>query len=311
MSDSIHVLTRIGMPAGDSVPVIRRRFSGSEGLRVAIVAGIRGDTPEGMRVAHQVCGVLEGCHARLNGTVDVYPCVNPLAAHRAIRNWPFFDQDLNRLFPGRPNGHAPDVVAYALTQDVRGADIVIEMRGAHPSFAEAPQAHVRRGDTHAAELAKSVNVNVVWARDPSVASTATFAAQFQGVISLEGGTGNRLTSGVGKALGEGILNLLNVVKVLPDSEVPFHWATMQRPLMVEDSQVHRIRTARSGFFLPEASPWDTVASGDVIGRVVDPSTGALQETVLAPLAGKILAVREQPVVFSGSMVIRMVEQVDE
>ena len=311
MSDSIHVLTRIGMPAGDSVPVIRRRFSGSEGLRVAIVAGIRGDTPEGMRVAHQVCGVLEGCHARLNGTVDVYPCVNPLAAHRAIRNWPFFDQDLNRLFPGRPNGHAPDVVAYALTQDVRGADIVIEMRGAHPSFAEAPQAHVRRGDTHAAELAKSVNVNVVWARDPSVASTATFAAQFQGVISLEGGTGNRLTSGVGKALGEGILNLLNVVKVLPDSEVPFHWATMQRPLMVEDSQVHRIRTARSGFFLPEASPWDTVASGDVIGRVVDPSTGALQETVLSPLAGKILAVREQPVVFSGSMVVRMVEQVDE
>jgi len=311
VSDSIHVLTRIGMPAGDSVPVIRRRFSGSEGLRVAIVAGIRGDTPEGMRVAHQVCGVLEGCHARLNGTVDVYPCVNPLAAHRAIRNWPFFDQDLNRLFPGRPNGHAPDVVAYALTQDVRGADIVIEMRGAHPSFAEAPQAHVRRGDTHAAELAKSVNVNVVWARDPSVASTATFAAQFQGVISLEGGTGNRLTSGVGKALGEGILNLLNVVKVLPDSEVPFHWATMQRPLMVEDSQVHRIRTARSGFFLPEASPWDTVASGDVIGRVVDPSTGALQETVLSPLAGKILAVREQPVVFSGSMVVRMVEQVDE
>ena len=311
MSDSLHVLTRIGMPAGDSVPVIRRRFSGSEGLRVAIVAGIRGDTPEGMRVAHQVCGVLEGCHAQLNGTVDVYPCVNPLAAHRASRNWPFFDQDLNRLFPGRPNGHAPDVVAYALTQDVRGADVVIELRGAHPSFAEAPQAHVRRGDTHAAELAKSTNVNVVWARDPSVTSTATFAAQFQGVISLEGGTGNRLTPGVGKALGEGILNLLNVIKVLPDSEIPFHWATLQRPMMVEDNQVHRIRTARSGFFLPEASPWDTVAMGDVLGQVVDPSTGALQETVFAPLAGKVLAVREQPVVFSGSMVVRMVELVDE
>jgi predicted deacylase len=82
-------------------------------------------------------------------------------------------------------------------------------------------------------------------------------------------------------------------------------------MMVEDSQVHRIRTARSGFFLPEASPWDTVAMGDVLGQVVDPSTGALQETVLAPLAGKVLAVREQPVVFSGSMVVRMVEQVDE
>lgn len=311
MSDSLHVLTRIGMPAGDSVQVIRRRFHGSEGIRVAIVAGIRGDTPEGMRVAHQVCGVLASCHEELSGTVDIYPCVNPLAAHRGTRNWPFFDQDLNRLFPGRANGHAPDVVANALTEDVRGADVVVELRGAHPSFAEAPQAHVRRGDTHAAELAKSANVNVVWARDPSIASASTFAAQFPGVISLEGGTGNRLTPGVGRALGEGILNLLNMLKVLPDAHLPFHWATLRRPWVVEDAQVHRIRASRSGFFLPESSPWDDVSVGDVLGQVVDPSTGALQETVLAPLPGKVLAVREQPVVFSGSMVVRMVEQVDD
>lgn len=311
MSDQLHVLTRIGMPAGDTVKVLRRRFQGGQGPRVALVAGIRGDTPEGMRVAHRVCSILEACHETLAGTVDVYPCVNPLAAHRASRNWPFFDQDLNRRFPGNKAGHAPDVVAAALVEDLQGADVILELRGAHPAFSEAPQAHIRRGDQHAAELARSANVHVVWARDASVASAATFAAQFDNVIALEGGTGNRLTPGVGEALTEGVLNVLNVLKVLADEQLPFHWATLRRPSVVQDEQVHRIRASRSGFFLPECGPWDTVAVGDVLGVVIDPSTGALQERVLAPLPGQVLAVREKPVVFPGSMVLRLVEVGDE
>jgi predicted deacylase len=303
----LDVLSTVGLPTGDSVEIVRRRFSGGDGPRVAVVAGIRGDTPEGVRVAHLLASALEGFHESLGGTVDVYPCVNPLAAHRGSRHWPFFDQDLNRRFPGRVNGHAPDRVAWDLVQDLRGAAFLIEVRGAHPAFSEAPQAHVRSGDDEACRLARLANVNVVWSRRPGPAAPSTLAYQLPGSIVLEGGRGNRLTAGVGLALRDGVLNLLNHLRVVPDEGLPFHWAAVTRPETVEDDQVHRVRTVEGGLFLPEVTTWDEVASGACLGRVVDPINGQSREDVLAPAAGRVMAVREQPVVFPGSMVARVVE----
>ncbi len=304
------VICSAGMPTGDKVDIVRRRFRGGEGPRVVLVAGIRGDAPEGVRVAHNVARSLEACHAELRGTVDIYPCVNPLAAHRGMRNWPFFDQDLNRRFPGRANAHAPDLVARTLVDDVQGADHVLEVRGAHAAFAEAPQAQVRAGDADAARIARSANVNVVWSRSPGPAAPSTFAWQFPSTIVLEGGIGNRLTPEVATTLSNGVLNLLNVTGVLPDDALPFHWAGMSRPEVVGDDQVHRIRVDRGGLFLPRHRVWEAVEAGEVLGEVIDPISGATQQTVTSPADGRVLALREQPVVLPGSMVARVVEVSD-
>lgn len=300
----------VEMPSGGDVDIVRRRFSGdrADGPRVAVVAGIRGDTPEGIRVAHELCQFLEHHEARLAGQVDVYPCANPLAAHRGSRRWPFFDVDLNRLFPGREDGHPPDRVAWALTTDVQGADQVIELRGAHPAFREAPQAHVRHRDSRAAELAMGSNVAVVWARHPGPAANSTFAYQHPGTIVLEGGCGNRVTPGVGRDLLEGLLHMLSMLGVVAEEDLPFHWAALQRPEAVTDDEVVRVRSSRGGLFLPEGTPWQEVAAGEILGTVVDPVSGATCETVASPVSGRLLAVREQPVVFPGSMVARVVRK---
>ena len=307
MTTRHEVLCSIGLPTGDAVDVVRRRFSAGEGPRVAVVAGIRGDTPEGVRVAHWVASFLEGVHDQLAGTVDVYPCVNPLAAHRGARHWPFFDQDLNRRFPGRPNGHAPDHVAWALVQDLAGVDQLIEVRGAHPAFSEAPQAQVRSMDRRAAELARHANVHVVWKRNPGPAAPSTLAWQFPETIVLEGGTGNRLSAGVGRALAHGILNMLSELELMQNQVLPFHWAGMTRPDAVGDAEVHRVRSEAGGLFLPEVGVWDEVAADTLLGTVVDPISGACTERILAPSPGRVMAVREQPVIFPGTMVARVVE----
>jgi len=303
----LDVVSTVGLPTGDTVEIIRRRFSGGAGMRVAVVAGVRGDTPEGVRVAHLVGHALEAVHESLSGTVDIYPCVNPLAAHRGSRHWPFFDQDLNRRFPGRGQGHAPDRVAWELVRDLTGADLVIEVRGAHPAFSETAQAHVRFGDDEAAQRALKTNVNIVWNRKPGPAAPSTLVYQFPGAIVLEGGRGNRLTEGVGVALRDGILNLLNHLKVVPDKGLPFHWAAVTRPEIVTDAQVFRVRSDEGGLFLPDLTPWDPVEPGTRIGQIIDPIDGRIRQELVAKVAGRLVAVREQPVVFPGNMVARLVE----
>ncbi len=287
--------------------MVRRRFGGGEGPHVAIVAGVRGDTPEGTRVALSVARHLRANVERLRGTVDVYPCVNPLAAHHGARNWPAFDVDLNRRFPGRAEGHAPDRVAHALIEAVSAADQVVELRGAQPAFREEPQAHVRiDAPTSTLERAMRANVRVVWRRSAPMDGAGTLLAQLPALITLEGGTGNRLTEGVGLELGDGVLNLLVVLGILPEDELPFHWAAIQRPLVATDDDVVVVRAERGGLFLPVASSWSEVEVGDTLGEVVDPITGDTRQTVAAPVAGRVLAMREQPVVYPGTLVARVV-----
>ncbi len=257
-------------------------------------------------MAHRVAAFLEKVEDHLTGTVDVYPCANPLAAHRGTRNWPFFDIDLNRLFPGRADGHPPAQVARALCDDIAGARQVIELRGARPAFSEASQAIVRHDHESAAELASHANVALVWRRTPGPAAPATFAHQFSGSIVLEGGTGNRLTAGVGNDLADGVLNLLVHLQVLPEALLPFHWAAIRRPVHVTDAQVLRVRAERGGLFMPATTIWGEVSKGDALGEVVDPLTGQTREVVESPVEGRILAIRELPVVFPGTMVARVV-----
>ena len=283
---------------------MRRRFSArpAEGRRVALVAGIHGDAPEGMAVAHQVAAFLEANEGRLRGTVDIYPCVNPLAAHHGARLWPFFDVDLDRLFPGRADGHPPDRVADALTRNVAGADQVIEIRGPRPGFREVLIAHVRRRDPDAAALALRANVAAVWSRVPGPNAPGTFANQHPGAVVLGGGSRGVLSPGVGQRLADGVLNMLAALGVLDGAPA----LSDEVPLSVGADQMRTLRTDQGGLFLPGAPLWAELAADAVIGAVIDPSTGEVREQIRAPVAGRLASVLAHPVVFPGSAVARLV-----
>lgn len=288
---------------------------------MCVVAGLRGDTPEGVRICHAVGRFLERIEPTMRGTVDLFPCINPLAAHRSVRAWPSFDLDPNRRFPGRADGHAPDRVIAALVDALAGADQILVLKGAHPAFRESPQAQVWAGSKIAADRARWCNVEVLWrqgdAEHDSIAE-GSLRARFPDAIELEGGCGNRLTAGVGETLRDGVLNLLSVLEVIPDDDLPFHWAAVQRPRVVSDDEVLRLRAARGGLFHPMRQVGELVVSGDAIGEVVDPISGELLEEIRCPdpqdgpeghargAEGLILAVREQPVVLPGTLVARLV-----
>ncbi len=323
-------LAPVLLPGGSEVQIWQRRYgpgagdpgrNNRGGRRVAIVAGLRGDTPEGVRICHAVGRCLERLEPSMRGTVDLFPCLNPLAAHQSVRMWPSFDLDLNRRFPGRADGHAPDRVIAALVAALDGAEQVIVLKGAQPAFRESPQAQVWAGSRIAADRARWCNVEVLWrqgtAEHDSIAE-GSLRARFPDAIELEGGCGNRLTEGVGDTLRDGILNLLSVLEVIPDTDLPFHWATIQRPRTVQDASVLRLRAGRGGLFHPMLPVGSAVGPGEIIGEVVDPISGELLEEIAAPergsadlppdlsASGAVLAIREQPVVLPGTLVARLV-----
>jgi predicted deacylase len=305
VTESQAAICRIELPTLNEVEVVRRRFEGSEGPWVAIVSGIRGDTPESIRSLYQVTRMLRQLDG-IRGRVDLYPCANPLAAYAGLQRWPFFDVDLNRRFPGREHGHPPDRVAYELVRNIRGADLVIELRGAYRAFREIFQAHVRAGVPRATELAGHANVEVVWERTPDTMAPTTFAAQFETVMVLEGGAGNRLSEGVSEEMSAGVMNVLAFLGVVDEQAVPVHWAAIHRPQVVNDDQVLRVRAELGGLFMPSVEAGESVTRAQELGTVIDPLQARVLQRVEAPVAGRVLSLREQPSVHPGSLVARVV-----
>ena len=295
----------IELPSGSKIDVVRQVFGKQQGLRIVFVAGIRGDTPEGIRLAHRLGQFLGRHEDQLQGSVEIYPCVNPLAAEQGVRHWPFFGVDLNRLFPGKEDGHPPSQVAYRLAKEISGADLVIELRGARPGFTEIPQAMVRVGDEKSAQIAQWGNVQLVWKRNPGLASKKTFAYQFPHTIVLEGGRGNQLTQTVGNIFYEGCLHILSRLEILPEDLLPFPWMAIEEPITLTDMSILRIRSNRAGLFLPAVSARASLQQGEEIGTVIDPATGNIREVIRAPSQGRIVAIRNQPVVSAGVMVARL------
>ena len=316
----------IELPTGGSVSVLRWRFQNTQKIqnlqedepvkRISIVAGIRGDAPEGIRVAYHLLQTLKDLQEDINGIIDLYPCVNPLAVEQGQRYWPFFDIDLNRIFPGKKSGHPPHQLAYHLVRDMttkvhrdrEEEHIVVELRGARPSFQILPQALVRSGDDYAQNLAMHANVKMLWERTPGPAATSTFAYQFPHAIVLEGGCGNRLIAEVGEVLHDGVLNIMGHIGIIPEEKLPFPWMSIETPLVTKDEDLFRVRVESSGLFLPKAKIGSKIHKDDVIGIVIDPSSGEIIEEVLSPTTGLIFALREQPVVSIGIMVARVLQK---
>ena len=108
---SIETFFTIDLPYCERMEIRRTRFSGGDGPRGAVVAGIHGDELEGLYVCHRLAAWLEEllrtAPDALLGSVELYPALNTLGLDTLTRSLPVFDTDLNRAFPGSSGGPLP------------------------------------------------------------------------------------------------------------------------------------------------------------------------------------------------------------
>lgn len=84
------------------------------------MTGTHGDELEGQYVCFQLNQIVQENLDKLNGTIEIYPALNPLGIDSITRGIPNFDLDMNRLFPGNPDGTMAERVAYAIFKICRG-----------------------------------------------------------------------------------------------------------------------------------------------------------------------------------------------
>jgi len=281
------------------------------GKRVCIVTGTHGDELEGQYVCARLAKILSDGKQKLSGIVDIYPALNPLGIDTVTRGFPMFDLDMNRIFPGSPSGSLAEVAAYDIIRDIEGADMCIDIHSSNIFLREIPQ--VRISEQNEAALlpyAVMLNVDLVWIHASATVLESTLAHSLNmrdvKTLVVEMGVGMRITESYCAQLTEGILNLLRELGMWSGEGGQMR-PYIRKPLVSKDHGVGFLNSDAGGIFIPHAAHGSHVSTGDRIGSVIDPLTGAVVEETIAPCAGLLFTLREYPVVFGGSLLARIME----
>jgi predicted deacylase len=270
-----------------------------DGPRACLLAGVHGC--EYSSIAALVRFMRELDVSALTGSILAVPVVSPTSfAARSPFVVPEDGRNLNRSFPGDPDGSFTQVLAHhVFTEFVAGSDLLIDLHGgdmveALEPFALYDDSPVR--DT-AERLARAYGLPYVVCDTTDTlggtTSAAAAAAGIPGVTAEAGGRGLLEPVEVERHL-RGLSSALRAAGVL-DGEPD--------PPPAEQQLVERflwLRTPVRGWWQPAVDVGDNVRAGDQLGTVLD-GFGDTLEVITAPEPGALLFLTSSPAVQAGGL----------
>ena len=303
----VETIAKAGLAVNENTVIRRNRISNTNhsqpsGKRVCIVTGTHGDELEGQYVCAKVAEILSEKTEFLNGTVDIYPALNPLGIDSVNRGIPLFDLDMNRIFPGSPEGTMAECLAADIINDLSGADICIDIHSSNIYLKEIPQVRINElNEETLVPYARMLGCDFIWVHSSATVleSTLAYSLNMTGTKTLvvEMGVGMRITRKYGHQLINGIFNLLKELGMWSGGA-----EAVTESIVSSDHSIEFVNSSAAGIFVPCTDHWVDIKKGEHIGDVIDPVTGHTEETVLSPCSGKIFTLREFPVVYGGSLI---------
>ncbi len=254
-----------------SIPIAVIR--NGEGPTVLLMAGNHGDEYEGQVALNKLVRALEPEQVR--GRVIILPAANLPAAMAGTRLSPIDQGNLNRAFPGDPQGtptlaiaHYIDTVLYPL------ADYLHDLHSGGASLRYLPFCSMRKSSDAAlnersleALQAFGAPLSLVWGYSPENRLAGTAAAH-RGLVSLGGefgGGGDVNRSGLAM-LEHGIHNFLRFTGVLADTSA-FEPTSSKTRLMQVSSRDHYVYATEAGLLEPVVDLGDNVKKGQLAGQI--------------------------------------------
>jgi hypothetical protein len=260
------------------------------GPTLCVTAGVHGDELNGIAIARRLAD--ETDPRELAGTLLVVPVVNAYGFRSSSRYLPD-RRDLNRYFPGRPNGSSAARIAHQFfEQVVRRCDELVDLHTGSLNRANLPQIRT--------DLAEVDNLRLAWgfATEHVIHSipqpgTLRRAANDAGIAAVlyEAGEPGRIdqaeiergVAAIEAALGS--LGMAQSAAVTPVSQRLY-------------GRTQWVRSDASGIYVPLVELGTTVAAGDRIAEITDPFSSE-RLAIVAPIAGRVIGMALGQVVMPG------------
>lgn len=289
---------------GDGVPVRVHVFCGEHaGPRFFVAAGLHGGEGLGCHIAREVCAAIEP--RELSGVIYVVP--NALAGvprggkrgdERGAGS-PAGALDLDRCFPGKPDGSELERLAHRLFKDVaRRCDYGLLLHDPGDGRLGLPHARGHLANHHVRRMCESFGSTMILDTEGAARSLRRLATTY-GVPTFEYEAGHvgRSDKHVLSECVRGVFGVMSDLRML-SHEIPWRGA----PTILRDARWAQTRHA--GRIENLALPGHTVRAGEIVARVEG-------EAVHSPKAGLVLTASHQRAVREGGSVVEVASVVEQ
>ena len=276
------------------------------GAVLALVAGTHGSEYVPIIALQRLRAAIDP--ATLSGTILMVHVANmPSFLSRTVYYSPSDGQNLNRVFPGKPDGTLSERIADVITREIIArATHVADLHGGDGNESLRPYSYwITTGAEDVAEQSRAmalafgleyIVVDHSRPTDPAKSSFLSNTAILRGkpAITTETGDRSRVDEDMVTLVERGVAGLLKHLGMRADGPPPVaaaHW--------IDKEQV--LRADVTGMFYPAVVKGQMVEPGDPIGRITD-FHGHTLESITAPFAGEILYVVDTPPITKGEPV---------
>jgi predicted deacylase len=297
------VLRRTLSLAGLDTPVVE--LTGAvDGPRLTVLAGVHGCEYAPRAAVRRWIKALAG--RELRGRVRAVPVLNlPAFRGRTPFLVPDDGKNLNRCFPGDPDGTLADRLAHAaFTQLIAGSDALIDVHAGDMVEALEPFALYDKGpaEARALELATAYGLGYVIRQEPGPdravgGTTSTAAAEIgiPAIIAEAGGCG--LVEAA--AVAAHVRGLDQVLAVLGMTGPPATLAAAP----VHLGRFLWLRSVSEGWWEPAVRPGEQVNEGQMLGTVSSLDGAQVLQSVTAPAAGVPMFITSSPAVAADGLLL--------
>jgi len=288
-----------GVPVSTPVLVVNGTLPGPT---LCLTAAVHGDELNGIEMVRRVMHDLDP--SKLSGAIIGVPIVNVQGFRRGSRYLPD-RRDLNRYFPGNPNGSAAARIADSFfTNVVSQCDALVDLHTGSFERANLPQIRADLRNPDVMTLTQGFGSMVILHSAPAI-GTLRYAVTRAGIpaVTLEAGGPSQLELNEVKLGVKGIETLVNTLGMVKKRRL---WGEPE-PVYYRSSWV---RADNGGILLADVSLGSTVRKGDLLGTITDPMNNDRTE-LRSPYSGRIIGMARNQVVMPGFAAFHVGIQTDE
>ncbi|MDO5146724.1 MAG: M14 family metallopeptidase [Eubacteriales bacterium] len=276
---------------------------------ICIVGALRGNEIQQLYICSQLNKRLkelerEGCICP-GKEILVVPTANLYSINVGKRFWPSDNTDINRMFPGYRLGETTQRIADGVFEAIRHFHYGIHFCSFYMSGTFLPHVRMMHTGFEDLSLAGDFGLPYTIVREPRPYDTTTLNYNWQiweteAFSVYTSGTDqiNRESAQIGV---EAVLRFMAARGILRYGGGGRHKTEM---LWEKDMSV--VKSDCSGLFMPCVNVGDMVEEGELLAEIIDPYIGEVRKEIVSEKKGKVFFERNKPVVYSNSVVFRLV-----
>lgn len=236
----------------------------------------------------------------------IIPSCNPYSMNIQKRFWPIDNTDINRMFPGYDLGETTQRIADGVFKEIMDYKYGIQFTSFYMPGEFMP--HVRMMDVGFSTVENALKFEMPYVVNRKVRpfDTATLNYNWQVWETQAFSFYTTSTTTIDRSsAGQSVLSIMKFLSSL--GIVKYQTGGQSKTsVVVSDTDMISVQTAKSGIFEPLVKVGDRVREGTPLANIVHPYEGEIMETLYAPIDSRVFFMHTDPLTYANTAVFKLV-----